>query len=76
MPYYFRIAGLGIDLTEKAASITFMTRCATQLLYLHQQRVGVAVVEDLFEMLDIATLFALAPEPASTAAKIDDAAGA
>ena len=50
-------------LAEEARRIAFVARRAADLLDLEQHGVAVAIDEDLAHVLDVAALFALAPQP-------------
>ena len=48
---------------------------SANLVDTNQQRVGVAVVENALQFLDVATFFAFSPQLLPTAAVIDDSSG-
>src|ERR1700744_3783378 len=53
---------LGSNLAEKAASVAFVAGRAADLLDLKQERVGVAVDQNLTHPLHVPAFFAFAPE--------------
>ena len=56
--------------------VSFMTRRTADLVHFHQQRVGVTVVVDAFQFLDVAAFLALSPQPTAAAAPVADTPGA
>src|SRR5262249_34353154 len=64
------------DLAKETTRITLMASRAADLMDLEKNRVRVAIHEDFADFLDVAALFALAPELISAAAEIDRPAGA
>src|SRR6478752_7926733 len=63
----------GVEPAEEAALVPLVARGPAELLHLEQDRVRVAVDEDVPHLLDVAALLALAPELAAAAAEVDGA---
>src|SRR5581483_7507259 len=61
---------------EEAAPVPLVAGGAAELLDLQQHGVGVAVDVHLADLLDVAALLALPPQPAAAAAVVDRPAGA
>ena len=58
----FNVAGCRINLAEEAALVPLMAGSATNLIDSNEQRVGVTVVEDTFDFLNVAAFLALPPQ--------------
>src|SRR5262249_62118542 len=65
-----------LDCPEEASAVPFMTGGAADLVHFEQNRVGVAVDEDLAHFLHMAALLALAPQASAAAAVVTGPAAA
>ena len=68
------LAGLRVDTAEEATLVAFVAGRSADLIHFDQQRVGVAVEEKFFQLLNVAALFAFAPQLVPAAAEVDDSA--
>ena len=71
----FDLAGRRIDPAEEATAVALVTGRSANLVDSNQQRVGVAVVVDALQFLNVATLFAFSPQLLPAAAVVDDPSG-
>jgi hypothetical protein len=61
---------LGVNLTEEAAAVSRMTCRTTDLVHFDQQGIGVTVIKNPFELLNIPALFPFPPQFIATAAEV------
>jgi len=66
----YNLHACGVDFSKEAGSIAFVTG-RTLLFDLHQNGVGVAIDQHLFDGLNVSTLFPLTPQLVAAATKVD-----